>query len=124
MVKEILLIDDDADELEVFSDALKLIDETFNCLQAKNLEEAMAYLDRTSPAFIFIDFNMPKLNGLECLFALKESGRIRNNRVILYSNHITEEMEERAMELGAFCCIQKPTTIIGLSEKLMRVLKD
>jgi len=123
MAKEILLIDDDADELEVFTDALQLI-EPFKCFQAKNLEEVMTYLETTSPAFIFIDFNMPKLNGLECLSALKESGKVENARVILYSNHITERMKKQAVELGAVNCIQKPTTIIGLSEKLIWVLKD
>jgi two-component system chemotaxis response regulator CheY len=124
MAKEILLIDDDADELEVFTDALLLIDESLRSFQAKNLEEAMTYLETTSPAFVFIDFNMPKVNGLECLSALKESGKVEKARNILYSNHITETMKQRAIELGAFNCIQKPTTIIELSEKLIAVLKD
>ena len=124
MAKEILLIDDDGDELEVFSDALLRVDKNFKPFQAKNLEEAMAYLEAGLPAFIFIDYNMPRLNGLECLAALRALNKVADARIILYSNHITEAVRQKAIELGAFNCIQKPATINELSEKLIDVLDN
>jgi len=122
MGKEILLIDDDTDELEVFTDALQLIDKNYQCFQAKTPEEALDFLQTRNPGFLFIDFNMPRINGLECVVLLRDAGKLRNSKAILYSNYITEAMREQAIELGAYNCIQKPNTIIELSEKLMTLL--
>ena len=124
MAKNILLIDDDTDELEVFADALKLIDPSYTCTQATSLDEAFNYLGNITPTYIFLDFNMPKTNGLQCLSILKESGKVEESRIVLYSNFITDIMKKQVIQLGAYNYIQKPNTIIDLSEKLKELLKD
>jgi len=124
MAKDILLIDDDTDELEVFSDALKLIDTSYSCSQAKSLDEAFDYLGAVTPTYIFLDFNMPKINGLQCLNILKESGKAEKSRIVLYSNFITDIMKKQVIQLGGYNYIQKPSTIIDLSQKLKELLKD
>ena len=73
MTKEILLIDDDTDELEVFTEALRSVDKNILCSQAKDLNEALEFLNYSSPAYIFIDYNMPKANGLECVVGNKKN---------------------------------------------------
>jgi CheY-like chemotaxis protein len=123
MTREVLLIDDDLDELEVFSEALHSIDKNIKCTQAKNLEEALQFLSDTSPEFIFIDFNMPKSNGFDCLAELKKINRLSDSKVILYSNHINDEISEKAAELGAFRCIKKPNMISVLAQKLKEIVR-
>ena len=124
MAKDILLIDDDTDELEVFTEALRLIDTSYTCAQATSLDEAFNYLGNTTPTYIFLDFNMPKTNGLQCLSILKESGKTEESRIVLYSNFITDLMKKQVIQLGAYNYIQKPNTIVDLSEKLKDLLKD
>jgi DNA-binding NtrC family response regulator len=124
MTKQILLIDDDDDELEVFSQALHSIDKTITCTLAKNLDEAIEFLNHSTPAFIFIDFNMPKTNGLECLVEIKKLNKLGKSKAVLYSNHIDDEMTEKAMALGAFKCVKKPNMINLLARRLKEILNS
>jgi CheY-like chemotaxis protein len=124
MAREILLIDDDLDEFEVFTEALYSIDRSIKCTHAESLPHALEFLETSSPEYIFIDFNMPKMNGLECLIELKKSGRTALSRVILYSNHIDEEMHQKAIALGAHYCLQKPAMIHLLLQRLKDILKN
>lgn len=118
---EILLIDDDQDELEVFKEALRSSDKGVRCTLATNLHGALEYLRHTTPHYIFIDFNMPKANGLQCLAELKKLGNLEKTRVILYSNYVSEEMNQQATTLGAYMCIKKPSMIHVLSQKLKEI---
>ncbi|HEV8285183.1 MAG TPA: response regulator [Chitinophagaceae bacterium] len=122
MTRKILLIDDDEDEFEVFEDALHTIDKAIKCSLAKNLNNALEYLQYNSPEYIFIDFNMPRENGLDCLSELRNLRKLENSRIILYSNYISEEMRQEAMALGAYRCIQKPSMINLLVKRLKEIV--
>jgi len=124
MTKEILLIDDDADELEVFSEALRSVDKNIQCSQARDLNEALEFLTYSSPAYIFIDYNMPKINGLEVVSEIKKIEKLANSRIILYSNHVSEEMSKKAMALGAYKCVKKPNMINVLIKNLKDILNN
>ena len=124
MTREILLIDDDEDELEVFAGALYSFDKTIQCTQAKNLKEALDFLRYNSPFYIFIDFNMPKMNGLECLSEIRKLSKHDQSRIVLYSNYISKEMNEKAIALGAYNCIKKPSMINILAKNLKEILKS
>ena len=124
MTRDILLIDDDIDELELFADALASIDKKIECSQVKSLTEAMEYLQFNTPAYIFIDFNMPVTNGLDCLAELRKVNKLQNTGIIMYSNHISESMQHQARNLGATDCMKKPNTIFVLVQKLKQILNN
>ena len=124
MTKEILLIDDDADELEVFSEALRSVDKNIQCSQAKDLNEALEFLTYSSPAYIFIDYNMPEINGLEVVSEIKKIEKLANSRIVLYSNYVSEEMNKKAMALGAYKCVKKPNMINVLIKNLKDILNN
>jgi len=124
MTKEILLIDDDADELEVFSEALRSVDKNIQCSQARDLNEALEFLTYSSPAYIFIDYNMPKINGLEVVSEIKKIEKLANSRIVLYSNYVSEEMNKKAMALGAYKCVKKPNMINVLIKNLKDILNN
>ena len=124
MTKEILLIDDDADELEVFSEALRSVDKNIQCSLARDLNEALEFLTYSSPAYIFIDYNMPKINGLEVVSEIKKIEKLANSRIVLYSNHVSEEMNKKAMALGAYKCVKKPNMINVLIKNLKEILNN
>ena len=124
MTKEILLIDDDADELEVFSEALRSVDKNIQCSQARDLNEALEFLTYSSPAYIFIDYSMPEINGLEVVSEIKKIEKLANSRIVLYSNHVSEEMNKKAMALGAYKCVKKPNMINVLIKNLKDILNN
>lgn len=122
MEKHILLIDDDKDELEIFTNALNRIPVDFVCTQVLNAEEAIQTLRHQTPDFIFIDYNMPLKNGIECLEDLKKIKELENTRFIIYSNFISDEVSIKARTLGADICMKKPYLISTLSQRLKETL--
>jgi CheY-like chemotaxis protein len=124
MPKEILLVDDDPDELEILTDALHAVDKTITCAQTKNLKEALEYLQHNSPGYIFIDLNMPTVNGMDHLSELKKISAIGKSKIVLYSNYINDDIAQRALNMGAHRVIKKPNMIDLLARKLKEILAD
>jgi CheY-like chemotaxis protein len=119
MKRNILLIDDDADELGIFLDALdQLPDKSFICFYARDARQAMDMVHQFVPGFIFLDFNIPRINGLELLAELKRIPNLNNARIFLYSNHINDDVNRKAKTLGASGCIRKANTIETLVAEL------
>jgi CheY-like chemotaxis protein len=107
MEKNLLLIDDDPDELAILMDVLQDsgLNFKYNVAQAP---EALKILQRLAPDYILLDYNMPKMNGLECLAEIKQIKQIAHVPVIMYSGAMDDEQVETAMALGAAGHIKKP----------------
>ena len=107
MEKHLLLIDDDPDELSMMMEALRDAGLHFKYNAAQALE-ALQILQRLAPDYILLDYNMPKMNGLECLAEIKRLKSIAHVPVIMYSTSMDEGQIETAMILGASGHIKKP----------------
>ena len=99
----ILNVDDDFEDIEIFCEAVRDIDPSIVCLVAKSAEEALEILnsDIELPEFIFLDINMPKIDGNVCLREIKESKRLSRIPVIMYSTHTRASDLEFYKELNA-----------------------
>ena len=122
MTKHILLIDDDEDEIHIFMEAVYELQVSLDCSFAQGAEQAFEMLTHLMPDYIFLDFNMPKINGLTCLTELRKMPALHNVPVILYSNYINEETSKKALMVGATACIKKPSTIGRLAVVLNDLL--
>jgi len=116
----VLFVDDDIDDREFFIDALSYVDPAITCILAKNCEEAIAILgdSSTEPDFVFLDINMPSMDGKGCLRLLKDDGRLKNIRVVMYSNSSDQKLMEEYKSLGATYFLVKPPTFKGLCDSL------
>src|SRR6516225_246137 len=83
--KTILLVDDDEDEHDIFLAALKAFGNGFNFISARNCEDALDILKNVIPDVIFIDVNMPRINGMTCLQEIKKISSIIEVPVYMYS---------------------------------------
>ncbi len=123
--KKILLVDDDVDDQLFFMDAIKELEPTLECGIANNGVEALDHLKKVSPppSIIFLDLNMPLMNGFECLAQLKKINRYKEIPVIIFttSNHPVDM--ERTIAMGAIMYFTKPTDFIDLKEKLHGILQ-
>jgi len=66
---------------------------------------------------------MPKINGLVCLNEIRKVKLPEPVHIILYSSNITDEVQKKAVELGAIGCIEKAYSLSSLVRKLNRLLK-
>src|SRR3954454_2461358 len=108
MERCILLIDDDPDEIDIFSEALAKMKKSIVCIQATGASAAMNLLDSLLPDYIFLDINMPEINGLKCLEEIRKAKTFKDVPIILYSNSINQDIVTKARIAGASACIRKP----------------
>jgi CheY-like chemotaxis protein len=114
MITKVLLVDDDPDEHEFFSFALKKHDSRITCVSVKCLESF--FLIDFVPDVIFLDMNIPQTDGIVCLRKIKETIKFKDIPVYMYSTASGILRKHEAFELGALRWITKPKTIIGYSQ--------
>lgn len=105
----ILLVDDDPDEFEFFQDALEKLPGQFDCGYAASAEAAFLLLGNITPDYIFMDMNMPAINGLECMAMLKKMKWLKDVPVYIYTTGYDEALHRLALEKGASGCLKKPS---------------
>jgi len=123
MHKNFFLIDDDPDELDIFSEALHEVDPSCSCIWAESPVRALEILKTRRPDIIFLDINMPRMDGFECLREIRKVDELAGIPVILYSNGINDEACKKAIHLGASGCVRKAADIPKLTSIIKRVMK-
>jgi CheY-like chemotaxis protein len=116
-----LLADDDADDANLFCEALTRIAPTMKCLTVENGRQAFELLSEHQaepPHVIFLDINMPIMDGWECLRKLKENSDYQHIPVIMYSTSSARKDIEMAYNLGALLFLTKPEDFHELCEIL------
>ena len=119
----IALADDDSDDRLFFTEAFDELKLRSKVLLFKDGIELMEYLndtDNTLPNLLFLDLNMPKKSGLECLKDIKATSRLSDMVIAIYSTSASEEDIENTFVKGANVYIKKPNDF----EKLKKVLSE
>src|SRR5438477_6348857 len=111
MVKRFLLVDDDTDDRELFSEAVASINPVIICDLAADAQEALEklYKKEYTPDLIFLDINLPVMTGWQFLSNLKNTGEHRDIPVNMYSTSNNQRDKDIARDLGALCFITKPS---------------
>ena len=78
------------------------------CYEAENGKQALEILSKVWVDIILSDLNMPEMNGLELLVALKEDGLLKEIPVIIVSTEGSEERRKVVLKMGAKEFIRKP----------------
>ena len=121
--KSVFLIDDDTDDQESFVQALDRIDCVTLYGIANNGVEAIEHLERSTvlPYVMFMDINMPLMNGFECLTRLRTDNRFKDIPVVILST--SSDQTEKAHRLGATAFIKKPADETKLQLQLEQLMK-
>jgi len=122
----ILLADDDADDRHFFDLILKKIPIPTRLATVEDGEKLMTYLSyhlKNLPDVLFLDLNMPRKNGLECLSEIKDDKKLKDLPVVIYSTHKHEKDAKLLYNQGAHYYIQK-TDMIELTKALHYVLNQ
>jgi CheY-like chemotaxis protein len=120
------LVDNDIEDQEIFILALREIDPLITCMVA---DGAMSAIDKFSsdrsiiPKFIFIDMNMPLMNGIECLQELRKLEHLKEIPIYMYSAAEDKRVLSQVKILGATDFIIKPSSFRGLVDLLEKLLQ-
>ncbi|MFN8298436.1 MAG: response regulator [Chitinophagales bacterium] len=125
--KTIMIVDDDPDDRMIFEEALADASPGSVCLSAPGGEEALQLLrERTGnpPDYIFLDLNMPRVSGKQCLAEIRKMDYLRNVPVIIYStSSLTDDVRE-TQQLGANHFLSKPNHFSALRDALANILTN
>jgi CheY-like chemotaxis protein len=122
----ILIVDDDSEDRELFREAIAEIDPSIRCYSAQDGKDALREMNHglDLPDFIFLDINMPVMNGRECLIEIKKHTRLRHIPVIMYST-TSDTMEIKGFySLGAHDFLIKPRNFKKLVEALGSIISS
>ena len=120
----VLLADDDIDDRHFFDKVLKSLPIRTQLATVEDGESLMGYLSENSenlPDVLFLDLNMPRKNGSECLSEIKHNEKLKRLPVIIYSTHMHEKDADLLYRKGAHYYIRK-TDMIELAKVLHDVL--
>ncbi|MDB5273023.1 MAG: response regulator receiver protein [Chitinophagaceae bacterium] len=123
--KNIFIADDDNDDLILFQDALREICKDSLLTTAKDGQQLMKILDETvppSPDVIFLDLNMPRKNGFECLDEIRLSEKLKNIPIVIFSTSDQPEAINKVYEQGASHFLTKPSSFPLLKQAIQKVL--
>jgi CheY-like chemotaxis protein len=125
-LKECFLIDDDQDDQEIFLMALQMVDPQIKCSVVSSGIEGLQKLSEDFsyvPRFIFLDINMHKMDGIECLRRIKELDRLNQSKIIMFSTSADVAIIRQCKELGASDFVTKPPGLKPLVKSLTKILK-
>ena len=121
----IIIADDDEDDRLFFEDAFDELKINTKVSTFKDGLELMNYLnqeDSILPKILFLDLNMPKKSGIECLTEIKKVDRLKDIAIVIYSTSASEEDIENTFVLGANVYIKKPNDFKKLKKVLSNVV--
>lgn len=122
-MKNILIIDDDDEDCDLFTDAVKAVDSSIRCVKVNSCKDALALLSTDyKPNFIFLDLNMPVCDGKGCLLEIRKNKSKNKIPVIIYTSSSRRIDIEEAHDLGAVYVIIKPTALKELCDEILFVL--
>ena len=127
MLKHILVIDDDSDDVAFFVDAMADLSPDTLVTHAGDGEKSIEFLLRCSkeelPAVIFMDISMPAVDGWECLREIKRLMASHPIPIVMFSTLNFQMQDLSPSDVGAAAFLTKPDTMAGLKTNLVRLFR-
>jgi CheY-like chemotaxis protein len=121
----IFLVDDDTDDQEIFIMALQQVNPLIQCVFADDGIHAIEKLKNGTsfyPDIIFLDINMPRMNGIQCLLEIKKLPHTNGIPVYMYSTSDEKSIVEECLKIGAAGFLKKEINIEDLQKQVLEVL--
>ena len=123
MSYRILLIDDSSIVRKMLLKTLQLSGiEVSGVFEAGNGQEGLDILDREWVDLIFLDINMPVMNGMEFMRELRQNDTIKSTPVVVVSTEGSKERRDELEHLDIKAFIRKPVTPEVLGRTVSNIL--
>lgn len=123
----ILLADDDTDDCYFFKEAIiefRLPTRLTAVHDGEQLMQQLTHETNELPHVLFLDLNMPRKNGFECLSEIKLNNKLENLPVVIYSTSFHYKIAELLYKNGATYYISKPAEISQLKKIVQQIITD
>ncbi len=124
MESDVLVVDDSAAIRKILQRVLRQTGMAIrNIFEAGDGQQALELLSSNTVSLVLTDINMPKMDGLQLLGALKASEAWRSIAVVMITTEGGEAKVGEAVRLGAAGYVRKPFTADQIKEKLVGILE-
>jgi CheY-like chemotaxis protein len=121
----VLLIDDDIDDRMIFGEVLRELAPDIHYHEAINGEDALIKLSQDLlPDLIFVDLNMPRVDGKQFLAEIQQLEHLKDIPVIIYTTSSHEADKKETRQLGASYFLTKPNSLRELTNILTDILQQ
>lgn len=124
---KIILADDDKQDCLLFSDVVDELPLPTALTIAHDGEELMERLTNETidfPDVLFLDLNMPRKDGFECISEINVSDNLKGLPVIIFSTIYDKEIADRLYNYGAYYFMRKPSDFSELKNVLHLALTN
>ena len=124
-ILHVLLADDDDDDRLFFKDAIEVVKVKTSVAMVNDGVELMDYLNDSEtrlPNLLFLDLNMPRKDGMECLKEIRSNHKLKDLCIAIYSTSSLEKDIEETFIKGANIYIKKPNDFEKLKDVLEKVI--
>jgi CheY-like chemotaxis protein len=108
MKKKVLIVDDNNDCREIMN--LFITKMGHQTITAKNSEEAIAFAEAERPEIIFMDMQLPDVDGVKTTAMLRQNPKTSHIPIIALTAWMSALWKEKASEVGIATCLLKPTS--------------
>jgi CheY-like chemotaxis protein len=122
---KILLADDDFDDCGFFKQALEGLPLSTKLNIVNDGEQLMTYLDEnveSLPDVLFLDLNMPRKNGFDCLSEIKRNQKLKDMPVIIFSTSSDKQKIDQVFKSGGLVYVHKPGDFSQLKQVILHAL--
>lgn len=118
----IYIAEDDRDDFLLLEEALENILPKFNINHSRHGKAFLQSLNKDAePDLIFLDLNIPKKNGIDCLVELRQKKKLRRIPVIIYSTSSDVEDIDSCYKNGCTLYLVKPASFTELVTQLRKI---
>jgi CheY-like chemotaxis protein len=126
-LRSIFLAEDDIDDQEFLTEALKSLDTSIDIHVESSGERAITYLESLptgqTPCLIILDYNLPLVSGHQILESIGEIEKYRNVTKVVWSTSNSSHYEQICLNSGAAAYFVKPADIAGIRRLAERMLE-
>jgi CheY-like chemotaxis protein len=121
----IFYADDDQEDLDFFREIVDTIDDTVVVHTQSTGQQLMNALNNPPPTphLIFLDINMPGMNGFDVLKKVRNSENHKELPIVVFSTSGDEDAIKKSRELGATFYVQKSSVFDQLKKSIEHALK-
>ena len=105
----IFYCDDDGEDIEIFTALVKRISDNAKVTVTRDPVEGIKLLKETKPKphILFFDSSMPKMDGFECVIAVKRNKELKKIPIVIVSGGLQKKHIEQYNKLGVFMFLAK-----------------
>jgi|SRR5215204_2781412 len=116
-IHQVLIIDDDEDDFLLFKDAVRSVNTDITVSFIQDCDKDPSRFPWLEPDLIFLDLNMPRCNGFDCLLKLKAS-ELQDVPVVIFTTTRNQAHIDKAYQCGATLFLSKPFSFTELTDTL------